>query len=72
MLLAIESAKAIDQVCRDLEKAVVEHKFGVLTVHNLKETMKKKTLELKIRRGAKKIVKGQALALKEIKRLVNG
>jgi len=39
MLLAIESAKAIDQVCRDLEKAVVEHKFGVMKVHNFKETM---------------------------------
>jgi uncharacterized protein (DUF302 family) len=42
MLFEIESAKTIDQVCEDLEKAVVEHKFGVMTVHNLKETMKKK------------------------------
>ncbi len=37
----IESKKTIDQVCQDFEKAVVEHKFGVMTVHNLKETMKK-------------------------------
>ncbi len=45
MLFEIESAKTIDQVCQDLEKAVVEYKFGVMTVHNLKETMKKKGVE---------------------------
>ncbi len=31
MLYEIESAKKIDQVCQDLEKAVAGHKFGVLT-----------------------------------------
>jgi uncharacterized protein (DUF302 family) len=45
MLFEIESAKTIDQICEDLEKAAVEHKFGVMTVHNLKETMKKKGVE---------------------------
>jgi len=45
MLYEVESTKMIDQVCEDLEKAVVEHKFGVMTVHNLKETMKKKGVE---------------------------
>ncbi len=45
MLFEIESAKMIDQVCHDLEKAVVEYNFGVMTVHNLKETMKKKGVE---------------------------
>ncbi len=45
MMYEIESTKTIDQVCQDLEKAVVEHKFGVMTVHNLKETMKKKGVE---------------------------
>lgn len=45
MLLEVQSAKTIDQVCRDLEKAVVNYKFGVMTVHNLKETMKKKGVE---------------------------
>ncbi len=45
MLYEIESKKKIDQVCEDLEKAVVEYKFGVMTVHNLKETMKKKGVE---------------------------
>jgi uncharacterized protein (DUF302 family) len=42
MLFEIQSEKTIDQVCRDLEKAVVNHSFGVMTVHNLKETMQKK------------------------------
>jgi len=45
MLYEIESTKTIDQVCQDLENAVAEHKFGVMTVHNLKETMKKKGVE---------------------------
>lgn len=45
MLFKVESKKTIDQVCQDLERAVVEHKFGVMTVHNLKETMKKKGVE---------------------------
>jgi uncharacterized protein (DUF302 family) len=45
MLYEIESKKTIDQVCQDLEKAVANHKFGVMTVHNLKETMKKKGVE---------------------------
>ena len=41
MLFEIQSAKTLEQVCQDLEKAVRNHKFGVMTVHNLKETMKK-------------------------------
>ncbi len=45
MLYEIESTKTIDKVCQDLEKAVVEHKFGVMTIHNLKETMKKKGVD---------------------------
>jgi len=45
MLFEIQSAKAIDQVCQDLERAVVKHKFGVMSIHNLKETMKKKGVD---------------------------
>lgn len=47
MLFKMESKKTIDQVCQDLEKAVVAHKFGVMTIHNLKETMNKKGVEFK-------------------------
>lgn len=45
MLYEIESTKTLDQVCQNLEKATANHKFGVMTVHNLKETMKKKGVE---------------------------
>lgn len=45
MVFEIQTEKTIDQVCQDLEKVVVDHKFGVMTVHNLKETMKKKGVE---------------------------
>jgi uncharacterized protein (DUF302 family) len=47
MLFKVESKKTIDQVCQDLEKAVVAHKFGVMTIHNLKESMNKKGVEFK-------------------------
>jgi uncharacterized protein (DUF302 family) len=45
MLLKVESKKSLDQVCQDLEKAVVANKFGVMTVHNLNETMAKKGVQ---------------------------
>jgi len=45
MLFEVQSEKSLDQVCQDLEKAVTNHKFGVMTVHNLRETMKKKGVE---------------------------
>lgn len=46
MLFEIESRKTLEQVCQDLEKSTADHKFGVMTVHNLKETMKKKVPDL--------------------------
>ncbi len=45
MLFRVESTKKMDQVCQDLEKAVVAHKFGVMTVHDLNETMRKKGVQ---------------------------
>jgi uncharacterized protein (DUF302 family) len=45
MLFKIETAKGFEEVCRDLEKAVVNNKFGVMAIHNLNETMKKKGVE---------------------------
>lgn len=42
MLYIVSSEKPLDQLAADLEQAVVRHKFGVLGVHNLKETMNKK------------------------------
>ncbi len=40
--ITVTSTKVIDQVCEDLEKAVSNHKFGVLGVHNLTQTMANK------------------------------
>ena len=40
MLKIVETdKKSIDKVCMDLEEAVKRHRFGVLTIHNLKETL---------------------------------
>ena len=47
MLFKMETKKGFEQVCLDLEKAVVDNKFGVMAVHNLNETMKKKGVEFK-------------------------
>ncbi len=46
MLYTIESAKNIDEVGIALEEAIKKRKFGVLTVHDLKETLAKKGVEL--------------------------
>ena len=35
----MESIKNLDQVCQDLEKAVMVNRFGVMIIHNLNETM---------------------------------
>ncbi len=42
MLIVIESGKSLADVCAAMEPSVQKHKFGVLGVHNLKETMAKK------------------------------
>jgi len=42
ILFIVESTKPLDRLTADLEQAVSRHKFGVLGVHNLKETMAKK------------------------------
>ena len=42
MLHVVESRKAIDRVAKDLEAAVTRHRFGVLGMHDLKETMARK------------------------------
>jgi uncharacterized protein (DUF302 family) len=42
MLYAVESNKSIEAVCAAMEPTVQKHKFGVMAVHNLKETLAKK------------------------------
>jgi uncharacterized protein (DUF302 family) len=45
MLYKIGTAKNFEKVCQDLEKAVVNNQFGVMAIHNLNETMKKKGVD---------------------------
>ncbi len=42
MLIIIDSKKPLGKLGDDLERAVARNKFGVLGVHNLKETMARK------------------------------
>lgn len=42
MLYTVVSEKGLEQVCTDLQEAVSKRNFGVMAVHNLKETMAKK------------------------------
>jgi uncharacterized protein (DUF302 family) len=45
MKYIVKTTKSIDQAARDFEAAVVRNRFGVLHVHDLKATMKKKGVE---------------------------
>lgn len=45
MKYIIETLKSVEQAVADLQVAVVRHKFGVLHIHNLQETLKNKGVE---------------------------
>lgn len=45
MKYVVETQKSVDQAEADLSTAVQRNKFGVLHVHNLQETMKKKGVD---------------------------
>jgi len=38
MLFKVEGSKSKEPVCPNLEKTVIAHKFGVMSVHGLHET----------------------------------
>jgi uncharacterized protein (DUF302 family) len=42
MLIVYESKKSLKEVCAGMESVVQKHKFGLMTMHDLKETMAKK------------------------------
>ncbi len=44
MLYNVTSEKTLDQVCAGLEKAVPAHAFGLIAIHDLRETMAKKNV----------------------------
>ncbi len=41
-IVVVETSKPIAEACLALEKAVAEHRFGVLHIHNVRETLSKK------------------------------
>jgi uncharacterized protein (DUF302 family) len=45
MLFEVESKKSLEEIDRGLQEAAARHRFGVIAVHNLKETMKKKGVD---------------------------
>lgn len=46
MLYKITSTKPLDEIERGLQESAVRHQFGVIAVHDLQETMKKKGVDL--------------------------
>jgi uncharacterized protein (DUF302 family) len=42
MKYIVTSSKSVDQASEDLQQAVTDHKFGVLHIHDIKETLNKK------------------------------
>lgn len=46
MKYIVETAKSVEQAVADVEAAAKDHAFGVLHIHNLKQTMKNKGVDL--------------------------
>ena len=46
MLYEVSSRKSLDEIEKALYDAAARHKFGVLTVHDLQATMRKKGVEM--------------------------
>ena len=45
MKYIVETRKSVEQAVADLQAAVQRHNFGVLHIHNLQETLKKKGVD---------------------------
>lgn len=45
MIFEVTSTKTLDEIGQGLQDSAARHKFGIITVHDLKETMKKKGVE---------------------------
>lgn len=46
MLYQIKSSKSLDEIERGLQQSAARHKFGVIAIHDLKDTLKKKGVDL--------------------------
>ncbi|MCS7316271.1 MAG: DUF302 domain-containing protein [Bryobacterales bacterium] len=45
MLFEVETRKSLEEIDRGLSEAAARHGFGILTVHNIRETMRKKGVD---------------------------
>ena len=45
MLFEVASTKTLEAIDRGLQEAAAKYKFGIITIHNLKETLAKKGVE---------------------------
>ena len=46
MLYQVKSSKSLDEIERDLKDSAARHEFGVIAMHDLKETLNKKGVAL--------------------------
>lgn len=46
MFFELNSQKSLEQIGKDLETAAARHKFGLLTVYDLREKMREKGIEM--------------------------
>lgn len=46
MLYQVKSSKSLDEIERDLKDSAARHQFGVIAMHDLKETLNKKGVAL--------------------------
>jgi uncharacterized protein (DUF302 family) len=46
VLYQIKSSKPLDEIERGLQESAARHKFGVIAIHDLKDTLKKKGVDL--------------------------
>ena len=46
MLYQIKSNKALDEIERGLAESAARHRFGVIAIHDLRDTLKKKGVDL--------------------------
>ena len=45
MLFEVATTKSMEEIEKGLEESAARHQFGIITVHNLKETMAKKGVD---------------------------
>lgn len=45
MKYIVETSKSVEKAVTDLQESVLKHNFGVLHIHNLQETLKKKGVD---------------------------